>query len=349
MLDFTKLYVMITIFVLSLGLIGCQSSTSTSTSGAETAQASQGQASYEGKKIIWVDSYHEGYEWSNEIESGLRNILDQTALDFRIVRMDTKRNDGDAFGEEAAQKAKAEIEAFEPDVVIACDDNAQKYLIVPYFKDTDLPIVFCGVNWDASVYGYPAANVTGIVEVELVLELFEHLKEYAKGDRIVYLGPDVTTERKVTQIYNERFFEGQMRVHLVKTFDEFKQSFIELQQEVDILYVGNKEGLEGWDDAEGETFMTQHTIVPTGSRSAWLIPYALITLAKRGDEHGEWAAQSALDIIDGKPISEIPITENQEGELFLNLDIAEQLDIAFTPAQLRNADIYDSTQKGVSE
>ena len=136
----------------------------------------------------------------------------------------------------------------------------------------------------------------------------------------------MTTERKVTQIYNDRFFEGKVRVRLVKTCEEFKQSFIQLQQEVDILYVGNKEGLEGWDDAEGQQFMTEHIAVPTGSRSAWLIPYALITLAKRGDEHGEWAAQTALDIIDGKSISEIPITQNQKGELFLNLDMAEQLD-----------------------
>ena len=47
-------------------------------------------------------------------------------------------------------KAKAEIDAFKPDVVIAADDNASKYLIEPYFKDAALPFVFCGVNWDAS-------------------------------------------------------------------------------------------------------------------------------------------------------------------------------------------------------
>jgi hypothetical protein len=32
----------------------------------------------------------------------------------------------------------------------------------------DLPVVFVGVNWDASPYGYPTANVTGSVEVELI-------------------------------------------------------------------------------------------------------------------------------------------------------------------------------------
>ncbi|MEM7530683.1 MAG: ABC transporter substrate-binding protein [Chloroflexota bacterium] len=333
------------LFIICIGtlftLISCTSASSAQVTSADAAQEGA-DVTYAGKKILWVDSYHDGYEWSGEIESGLRTVLDQTDITWEIVRMDTKRNDGDEFGEQAALAAKAKIESFQPDVLIACDDNAQKYLVEPYLKDTDLPVVFCGVNWDASVYGYPASNVTGIVEVELVAELFEHLKQYAKGDRVVYLGPDVTTERKVTQIYNELFFDGEMGIHLVKTFDEFKAAFIDLQKEYDIVYIGNKVGLDGWDDAEGEQFIIEHSVVPTGSRSAWLIPYALITLAKRGDEHGEWAAQTALDIIDGMPISDIPITQNQTGELFLNLNIAETLDIVFTPTELRNADIYDA-------
>ena len=65
-----------------------------------------------------------------------------------IFRMDTKRNTDEEFKKTAALKAKAEIEASKPDVVIAADDNASKYLIQPYFKDASLPFVFCGVNWD---------------------------------------------------------------------------------------------------------------------------------------------------------------------------------------------------------
>ena len=37
--------------------------------------------------------------------------------------------------------------------------------LITFFDDADLPVVFCGVNWDAATYGYPFKNATGIVEV----------------------------------------------------------------------------------------------------------------------------------------------------------------------------------------
>jgi hypothetical protein len=52
--------------------------------------------------------------------------------------MDTKRNTDDHFKKNAAQKGKSVIEEYNPDIVIAADDNASKYLIVPYFKDASL-------------------------------------------------------------------------------------------------------------------------------------------------------------------------------------------------------------------
>jgi hypothetical protein len=320
-------------------LAACQSPSAPT---PEPEQTTETQLKYVGKKIVWVDSYHEGYEWSDGVEAGIRGVLDGTGVELKIVRMDTLRNTGDEFGNSAAEKAKAEIETFEPDVVIASDDNAQKYLIVPYFKDKSLPVVFCGVNWDASVYGYPTDNVTGMVEVELAVQIFENLKRYARGDRVGYLGPDITTERKISQAYNQRFFNGEMKVRWVNTFDEFKEAFPEIQEEVDVLYIGNNAGIEGWDDEEAESFVVENTRVPTGVRTDWMAPYALIALAKKSEEQGEWAAQAALRILDGTPISEIPVAENKEGRLILNLNIAEKMDVVFPPSMLKNAEIYGS-------
>ncbi len=335
-------YLVLGVILLMLGglLAACQTSTPT----PEQEQTSTPQSSYAGKKIMWVDSYHEGYEWSDGIETGIQDVLNGTGVELKIVRMDTKRNSGDEFGNEAATKAKAEIEAFEPDVLIATDDNAQKYLVVPYFKDTDLPVVFCCVNWDASPYGYPASNVTGMIEVDLIVQMIEHLKKYAQGDRIGYLGPDVTTEKKVAEVYNERFFDDQMKVHLVKTFDEFKEAFLNIQEEVDMLYIGNNAGIDGWDDAEAENFIAENAKIPSSARSAWMAPYTLITLAKSAEEQGEWSAQTALNILDGASVSGIPLVENKKGELILNLKIAKQLDIVFPPSMLRNAEIYGSEE-----
>ncbi len=149
-----------------------------------------------GKKVLFVDSYHEGYAWSDGITSGIQKTLEGSGVELKIVRMDTKRNTDTAFKESAALKAKAEIEAFKPDVVIAADDNAAKFLIEPNYKDASLPFVFCGVNWDEKEYGFPYKNVTGMVEVTPLPQLIEQLQPFAKGDRIGFIGPDIANRQK---------------------------------------------------------------------------------------------------------------------------------------------------------
>jgi len=320
------------------GLTACNSPTPT----PEPVQTGQAEPEYTGKKILFINSYHEGYEWSDGIEKGLRDVLDGTGVEIKYMRMDTKQHPEEEFAIEAGRTIQAEIEAFKPDVVIACDDNAQKYVVVPYLQGTDLPVVFCGVNWDASIYGFPDSNITGMVEVELPGRLVEHLKTYARGDRLAYLTVDSETERKVAEIYNDLFFDGKMQVYWVKTFEEFKEAFIKVQDEADILFFGNNAGIDRWDDTEVIPFITENAKIPSGAINDWLAPYVLVTLAKSSEEQGEWSGTAALRILAGTPASEIPTVENKREELILNLDIAEILGVVFPPSMLRNAEIYSS-------
>jgi ABC-type uncharacterized transport system substrate-binding protein len=131
-----------------------------------------------------------------------------------------------------------------------------------------------------------------------------------------------------------------MKEYWVKTYDEFQEQFLAAQAEVDILFLGNNAGIDRWEPAEAEAFVVENTKIPTGTINDWLAPYALIALAKSPAEQGEWSGQTALNILDGAPVSEIPFAENKRGELILNLDIAEQLGVVFSPMLLRNAEVY---------
>lgn len=322
--------------LISLLLISCAAPNTTEPE-AETTDST---ALYDGKKVVFVDSYHTGYEWSDGLESGLKDALADTGVELSIIHMDTKRNTDEAFGEEAALKAKTEIEAFAPDAIIACDDNAQKYLVVPYLKDTDMPIIFCGVNWDASIYGFPTNNVTGMVEVDAIKQLVDLLENFTDGRDIAYLTEDTATERKVYETHNERFFRQQLQGVFVNDFEEFKSEYLKLQEEVDMIYIGNNASLTDWNEAEAETFMLENTKIPSGSIYDWMAPYALIVVGKRPEEQGTWAAQTALSILEGTSISDIPVTENKESSLILNLNLAEELGVVFTPSMLRYGEFY---------
>ena len=54
----------------------------------------EGYESYAGKKIVWVNSYHEGYEWSDGIGAGIEEVLADTDVDLKVILLDTKRNGG---------------------------------------------------------------------------------------------------------------------------------------------------------------------------------------------------------------------------------------------------------------
>ena len=329
---------LITAFVLG----ACAPSTPAASSQAQTpTQESSTQPEYAGRKILWVDSYHQGYTWTDDMESGMHEVLDGTGVEFKIIHMDTKRNSDDAFAKTAALQAKAEIETFQPDVVIASEDNVQKALIVPYYKGTDLPIVFNGVNWDATAYGYPTSNITGMLEVELQDQLTGILKQYAKGERVGYVTIDTETERKGVDIINNTFFNGEMKVYWATTQDEFRTAFLTAQQEVDIVFLGNNAGTDTWDDAVMKQFFLDNTTVPTGAVRDWMAPFVMVTLAKSGKEQGVWAAETALSILGGTPVSEIPVTQNKKGELIVNLVLADKLGIVFSPSILKNATILE--------
>jgi hypothetical protein len=216
-------------------------------------------------------------------------------------------------------------------VVIVSDDNASKYLVMPYYKDADLPFIFCGVNWDASVYGFPYKNVTGMIEVALVPEILRHLKRYSRGDRIGFIAGDRLSERKNLDYYQKRFHIQFDKIYFAKTFEEWKQGFQDLQDQTDMIMMTSHAGIEGWDDAAAKAFVDANIRVPVGVEHTWEMPYALVGVAKDFEEMGIWSGSAALKVLDGVAPSKIPVTANKKGHLLFNVSIANKLGIDSVP------------------
>ena len=297
------------------------------------------------KKILYIDSYHEEYIWSADITTGVQSVLNaREDVELKIFRMDTKRNQSEDFKKQAALKAKNLIESWKPDVVIASDDNASKYLIVPYFKDADLPFVFCGLNWDASIYGFPTRNVTGMTEVALYQPTIDALRKFAKGNRIGYLASDTVSERKELENI-VKLFHSNINVRFAKTFDELKQAFLDLQKESDMVLLQEFRSVQGFDHKEMIDFVKENTSVPTGAMQKYLIHYALLTLSKIGEEQGEYAARVALEILAGKSPQEIPIVANKRAKTYLNMKLAKKMGIKFPMELIENAHLISAEPK----
>ena len=294
------------------------------------------------KKILFVNSYHNGFKWSDGITNSLREGLsNKKNIELKIHYMDTKRNTEEEFKKQAALNTKGIIEEWKPDLLITSDDNAFKYLIMPYYREVDLPVVFCGLNWDATVYEAPYSNTAGMVEISLVIPLINHLKIYTKGDRIGMIVDDCLSSRKWIENVKKILEISFSKEYFVKTLEEWENAVIKLQDEVDILLLVGNAAINDWDNEEAKRFILENIQKPTGSTYDWMAPYALITIETIAEEQGEYAAETALKILNGTLPSDILLKENKKGRLILNLEIAEKLDIVFLPSLLKNAKIIE--------
>ena len=81
--------------------------------------------------------------------------------------------------------------------------------------------------------------------------------------------------------------------------------------------------------------------IPTGADEESVAPIALIGLTKVGEEQGEWAANTALSILDGASPADIPIVTNKRGRLFINMALGKQIGAVFKVDLLKEATILE--------
>ena len=290
-------------------------------------------------RCLYVSSYHVGYEWNDGIEQGLESIL-QGKCEVKKFYMDSKRHLDEAFAKTKALEAKELIDTWKPDVVIAADDNASKFLIMPYFKNAAVPVVFCGLNWTAEPYGYPYRNATGMIEVGPVEPLQNELRTVVKNVRRgVFLSPDDLSQHKefaeVRKMYKRIGID--MTFAVARTMAEWETGFTAAQNQSDFLVIGNNAGIIGWDNERARRYVHEHTRRFIVAYHEWMAPYAMLTMAKIPAEQGEWAGKVALLILDGTPPSKIPIVANRRWNMFANLPLLEKNGFKLSPEILHKA------------
>lgn len=295
---------------------------------------------------LYISSYHRGYHWNDGIEAGVKRGLGG-ACKLQSFYMDTKRNKSSEFAKSKALEAKRLIDKLKPDVVIACDDNASKYLVVPHLKGTHVPVVFCGVNWTVKPYGYPYPNVTGIIEVAPIKPLLKEAHSLQPAaTRILFLSADVPTQHKeVKRLKKIAQEEGvPLQVRLVKDYSQWQQGFDEAQP-TDILVLGNPAGIKQWKWRAAAEFIHQQTRSLTVSFGVAMSRHAVFSMINVPDEQGEWSAELAKQILAGQSPGDLPITANRRWQMVVNPLLARRLNIQLPERLLQNAKVMDTESR----
>ena len=268
---------------------------------------------------VYVSSYHKGYAWSDGVERGLRAELDGQCNLIQFD-LDTKRNKSESYKIRKSREVAKEIRKIKPDVLITSDDNAAKYLVVPYFKGGKLPVVFSGINWTVEEYGFPAANVTGMVEVAPIRPMLMWAQRLTgRGSRGFYLGANTLTETKnLKQLVKVAEDLGiNISSALVDTNEAWQSAFKE-SGNADFIILGSTAGIDDWDEKTIVSFVTENAAKLILTNDDWMLPFSMLGFVKIPQEQGQWAAKTAIAIHQGTPIQRIPVVANRKWDIYEN-------------------------------
>jgi signal transduction histidine kinase/CheY-like chemotaxis protein/ABC-type uncharacterized transport system substrate-binding protein len=157
--------------------------------------------SQENQSVLIIHSYHNGFSWTDGVESGIRKILsNHENIEIYSEFLDSKRKPLDIVVPPFIELLKQKYEEHQPNVIIVSDNNAFNFLKKQHQAlFPNVPIVFCGINnYHPKMCDEFKSHITGVVEdvdpvgtIKLIRQLQPHLR------RIVMITGATTTAHAV--------------------------------------------------------------------------------------------------------------------------------------------------------
>ena len=132
-------------------------------------------------KVLVLNSYHTGFEWTDQIMAGIRSVFNKLDIDAELLveYMDTKFNKPEILSPLLQKIYAVKYHKSQPDIIIVSDNHALNFLL----SNRDLlfpgvPIVFCGINNYSDSLIKNQINITGVAEnfdIEGTIDLALHL------------------------------------------------------------------------------------------------------------------------------------------------------------------------------
>ena len=294
------------------------------------------------KVCIYINSYHDGFVWSDTIAKEIKTILKDTCTLIQF-NMDTKRKKSIKQIEKKALEAKKLIDSTNPDIVITSDDNAAKFLIKPYYKDSSIPFVFTGINWTADKYGFPYKNVTGMIEVIPIKALYKMAIDLSNGKKAMFIGDDTITDKKDLSYFVKyaKRYGVELSSTLVDNVKEWKKAYLDAQDEYDFIILGHNSAIKGWNKEDIKKFQLKNSKKLVFATYSWMMPYSMIGLIIQAQEQGQWGAKTVKGILEGYPIENISITTNKSWDNYLNIKLLDSANIKLPRKVLIKSKIYN--------
>ncbi|GAB3355015.1 MULTISPECIES: diguanylate cyclase [Giesbergeria] len=271
--------------------------------------------------ILFINSYHPGYSWSDGIEEGFRERLNVSGkkIELSIEYLDSRRFPYGAQTEPLAQAMEAKYTNYRPSLIVVSDNAAFDFVIQHRTRlFAELPIVFCGYNNFRPDVIQHISDITGINE-EIAIEdtVAMALKVHPQTRTLAFIvSTGEASSKRIGEVAEESVFPKlRERFDVVVMKDasvaQIRQRLAGLPKET-VLFLSGQATDQGagraLTPAENGRLIT--AISPFPAYTFWdfhlkegVIGGHIIT----GPEQGRTAADLALRVLDGTSVNDIPV------------------------------------------
>lgn len=283
----------------------------------------------------YIASYDLNYNWQKEITNALKTTLsNECQLDAFYMKSKKMHTQTDIA--KRANEALDFLQQNKHDIAIFSDDNAIKHVMLPYTESNNRPAIFCGPNHTTRDYQLPQES-TGMIEkmpTKQSFRLFRELMPEKGLLKLAFIRPPGPSEKMDANAFIESTFNEvvTLRVVPVNSFEKWQQAFIKLQSSarIDGIILGNVLSIPDWDTDKAIQLIQKYQSKPTLSYLLNMRDYSSFTIAKSGNEQGVWAALSAIEVLQGRQASDMPIVPSHKVNIWVNskvLDLTSNIKI----------------------
>lgn len=275
-------------------------------------------AALEKKNVLILNSYHQGFKWTDDITRGMFASLEPVRSDIRIYQeyLNTKWEHGAPYFTELARFLRVKYANIPLDLILSADNDALDFLL----DNRDevfgkVPAVFCGANYFTSGDLKGRALYTGVSETaELKDSLDIALTLHPGTKQIHVINDNGTPGRKVLAELKKLLPLYQNKVAFTfensSDLEEVVADVAKLPPDTLIFYTffyGNPDA-KFHENSESISLISEHSRVPVYGAWDFNLGYGMVGgKLTSGYDQGLAAGQMGVRILRGERIETIPI------------------------------------------
>jgi len=264
------------------------------------------------KQILIINSYHRGFQWSDDVLKGIEEVLyDSANITTNILYMDSKRVNSEEYFDKLRELYKLQLKNHKYDLILCVDKFAYDF-VLKYYDElfTTEPIVFTGIEQfslpQVQKYGLED-RVYGILEkraigetIPLISKIIPDLKKLIIINDASANGDDSEPFIQEAMHANDKKFE--IEYIRKSTLDELEERFSKPNKEEAVFFIrfyNDKDGnfyknsqiASMIEKSALPVFITDTLFISKGAYGGKLVPIKNL---------GNATGKLALDVLEGK-------------------------------------------------